>query len=493
MRPATPPVCDLQRAPQQFSRTRQRQSFCPCAPPLVRRPGKPINAVKRGSLIALGEGGVIEHRIDKVVQCTAEGHDGLPDVQQFAGALAYDMHSQKMPRLAMKNNLQTAGGIAPDLPAGNLAIICDAHFVRHIFVGELLLGLADKRDLRDRINPVRIVAGIGDQVLVAEGARNGDSALLHRYRGQTGEANHVSHGEDVRHLGAEVFVYRDAAARIRLDANGAQVQLFYIAGAADRIEQRAAGNSLLAFKVRDYAAIGQLFYAFHFLVQTHGHAAVAQVVAEGFHNFLVGKLQQLGPLFDQGDAHAERGEHAGVLHADDTAAYHDERLGQVRQFEDLIAVDDGTPVDGYPGRVCRLGAGGYDDVLRLVGLRPALVGHLHVVGIFKTGHTGKHVDPVSRKLRLGHIDFGLDHMLDAEGEIRHRDLFLDLVIHAVDLPVVVAGKMHHGFAHGFAGDGPRIDGNTTDGPHTLNDSGPLAQFIGVDSGALPRRAGTNDE
>src|SRR5580704_1290992 len=117
--------------------------------PSVRRPGKPVDAVKCGSLIALGKGGVIEHRIDKVVQCTAEGHDGLPDVQQFAGALAYDMHSQKMPCLAMKNNLQTAGGIAPDLAAGNLAIISDAYFVGHILVGELLLSLADKRDLRN--------------------------------------------------------------------------------------------------------------------------------------------------------------------------------------------------------------------------------------------------------------------------------------------------------------------------------------------------------
>src|SRR6202051_242161 len=131
--------------------------------PSVRRPGKPVDAVKCGSLIALGKGGVIEHRIDEVVQCTAEGHDGLPDVQQLAGALAYDMHSQEMPCLAMKNNLQAAGGIAPDLAAGNLTIISDAHFVGHIFVGELLLSLADKRDLRNRINAVWIVARIGDQ------------------------------------------------------------------------------------------------------------------------------------------------------------------------------------------------------------------------------------------------------------------------------------------------------------------------------------------
>src|ERR1700761_364550 len=118
----------------------------PMRPPLpsVRRPGKPVNAVKCGSFVALGKGGVIEHRIDEVVQRTAEGHDGLPNVQQFAGALAEDVHAQKMPRLAMKDNLQPAGGVAPDLAASNFTIVSDAHFVGHILVGELFLGLADE-------------------------------------------------------------------------------------------------------------------------------------------------------------------------------------------------------------------------------------------------------------------------------------------------------------------------------------------------------------
>ncbi len=124
-------------------------------PPLsVRRPGKPVDAVERGSLIALCEGGVIEHRIDEVVHSTAERHHCLSNVQQFGGALSDDVHSQQMPGLAVKDNLQTSCGIAPDLAARDLAIIGDPNFVGHIFIGELLLGLADKRDLRDRINSI---------------------------------------------------------------------------------------------------------------------------------------------------------------------------------------------------------------------------------------------------------------------------------------------------------------------------------------------------
>src|ERR1700677_3427694 len=62
--------------------------------PSVRSPGKPVDAVERGGFIALSKGGVIEHRINEVVQCPAEGHDRLPNVQQLTGALANNMHSK---------------------------------------------------------------------------------------------------------------------------------------------------------------------------------------------------------------------------------------------------------------------------------------------------------------------------------------------------------------------------------------------------------------
>ena len=47
----------------------------------VRCPGQTVDAVERGSFVALSQGGVIEHRIDEVVQRAAEGHDSLPDMQ----------------------------------------------------------------------------------------------------------------------------------------------------------------------------------------------------------------------------------------------------------------------------------------------------------------------------------------------------------------------------------------------------------------------------
>src|SRR6202021_4161012 len=108
-----------------------------------------------------------------------------------------------MPRLAMKDNLKPSSGVTSDLAAGNLTVVGDADLVRHIFIGKLLLGLADERDLRDCIDSIRVVARIGYQAVIPEGAGNGIPALLHPNRGQAGKANHVPHCEDGRYLGAK--------------------------------------------------------------------------------------------------------------------------------------------------------------------------------------------------------------------------------------------------------------------------------------------------
>ena len=73
-----------------------------------------------------------------------------------------------------------------------------------------------------------------------------------------------------------------------------------------------------------------------------------------------------------------------------------------------------------------------------------------------------HIDAVARKLRLRDVDFGLDHLVDAEAEVRHGDLFLDVIVDAVDALVLEAGKMQHGFAHGLAGDGAGVDAGAAD-------------------------------
>ena len=99
-------------------------------------------------------------------------------------------------------------------------------------------------------------------------------------------------------------------------------------GAADGVEQSIGDDAFLADEIRGHFSVGQFLDAFHFFIQAHGGAAVAHVVAERFHHFRVGEFQQARALFHDDHAHAQRGEHAGVLDADHAAADHDQRARQ---------------------------------------------------------------------------------------------------------------------------------------------------------------------
>ena len=74
---------------------------------------------------------------------------------------------------------------------------------------------------------------------------------------------------------------------------------------------------------------------------------IAQVVGQRFHHLVIGELQQTRPFFHQDHAHAQGREHARVFHADDAAAHHDHRFGNLRHLQHLIAIDDVAPVDGH--------------------------------------------------------------------------------------------------------------------------------------------------
>ena len=217
------------------------------------------------------------------------------------------------------------------------------------------------------------------------------------------------------------------------------------------------------------------------------------MVAERLDDFAVGEFEQAVAFFNERDAHAENGEHAGVFDADDAAADHDERAGQFGQVEDLVAVDDGAAVDGHLGRGGGLGADGDDDVVgfeRGFSLRAC---DAHLVGIDEAGDAVDHVDAVARELGLGDVDFGLDDGLDAEGQVGHGDLFLDPVVDAVDGAVVVAGEVQHGLAHGLGGDGAGVDADAADDGAGLDDGHALVHLGGGHGGALAGGPGTNDD
>ena len=66
-----------------------------------------------------------------------------------------------------------------------------------------------------------------------------------------------------------VGVHWNASARIGLESRRGQIQLVDVSLPADRVEQRVAGDLLLALQIRHHAAFGRFFHALHFFVQPH--------------------------------------------------------------------------------------------------------------------------------------------------------------------------------------------------------------------------------
>jgi hypothetical protein len=92
-------------------------------------------------------------------------------------------------------------------------------------------------------------------------------------------------------------------------------------------------------------------------------------------------------------------------------------LGRSRTWSLLMMV---RPLMGTLGE-SGLGAGGDENVLGIVDVGAARVGHRTWFGIFEAAPRREHLDVVARELGLGDVDLGLDDVLDAEGEVGHGD------------------------------------------------------------------------
>jgi len=134
--------------------------------------GKTVQSVEGGILVTLRERRVVENGVNKIVDFPAHREHRLPDMHQFDCAFPDDVHAQQLAALAMEQQLHEADTVTDDLPAGQLAIGRLAGFVRDILLGELLFGLADERDLGDRVDAIGKILGCMGR-LVTEGMADG--------------------------------------------------------------------------------------------------------------------------------------------------------------------------------------------------------------------------------------------------------------------------------------------------------------------------------
>ena len=155
-----------------------------------------------------------------------------------------NVHAEQAPVLAVKEHLEEAAVVAEDLAARDLAIARDADFVRNLCLRQRDSGLADHRDLRERVDPDRKVLGHLRRRR-AERVTRGEPPLFARRRGQTRIADHVARREDVRNRGAELGVDGDSAAIVGCYARILQRERVRRAGAPDG-EQRHVGDDPLA-------------------------------------------------------------------------------------------------------------------------------------------------------------------------------------------------------------------------------------------------------
>ena len=215
------------------------------------------------------------------------------------------------------------------------------------------------------------------------------------------------------------------------------------------------------------------------------------MVRQRLHHLRIGELQQPRPLLHQNHAHPQRGEHAGVLDPDYAAAHHDHRLRQILHLQDLVAIDDGAPVDRHPVRCRRLGSRGDHHHSRFVFDRPARVLHPQLVRIDETRRPHQQLDVVARHLRLCHVDFGLDHMLHPERQVGHRDLLFYPVIDAVNVLILVPGKVQHRFPQRLARYRSGVDADAADHLALFHQRHPLARFRALYRSPLAGRPGTD--
>src|ERR1700730_7224729 len=87
--------------------------------PLFFEDPEPIDAVEGRHFVAFRQGGVVEHRVDEVVDRPAERQHCLTDVDQLACPLADDVDAEHLAGLAVKDLLPVARDAAAALPPGD--------------------------------------------------------------------------------------------------------------------------------------------------------------------------------------------------------------------------------------------------------------------------------------------------------------------------------------------------------------------------------------
>src|SRR5437870_6533557 len=126
-----------------------------------------------------------------------------------------------------------------------------ADLIRGFLAGEFFFGGPYHRNLWDGIDPVRDEMG-GHFAGLAKHVAACQAALLHGGAGQSGKADDVAGGIDVRNAGLEVFIDGKLAAHIGLDASRFYIELVAVGLTSYGVQESLPANELPAFELGEY-------------------------------------------------------------------------------------------------------------------------------------------------------------------------------------------------------------------------------------------------
>src|SRR6516164_3178549 len=345
-------------------------------------------------------------------------------MHDFRGAIPDDVYAQQLESRRIEDQFQKALVVAQHLSLGQLGIARNSNFIGDLLAGELLFRSTYHGDLGNRVHAV------GNQVRRnrcrhAEDVATREPSLFHRGAGQGWKSDHVPRGIDIRHLGLKVFIDSQFATFARMQAYDLQVELVAVSQSAYGIQQSLALHRFSALQFgEDAVPVVIESYRYHFLPQPEDGTQLPKLETEAFHNFAVGEVQYEGALVEQGNLHAQGGEHRGILQPDDAPAHHDQLARQLLQLMYLVGVENPLTIDGYLRIVSRPRAAGDHKVVAAYDRRGDIALHFHRVVRHEPRIPFQHGHTIATKLRLDDLDLACHYRVGAEDEVLHRNLVL---------------------------------------------------------------------
>src|SRR5262249_6041595 len=223
-----------------------------------------------------------------------------------------------------------------------------------------------------------------------------------------------------------------------------------------------------------------------------GEAALREIEDDRAPDLAVHEVEDRAPLLDDRDPRAESRRHRGVLQPDDARPDDDGLPVHAVHALDLVGVEDRLAVHGDL-RIVR-GPRPASDQDEVGGQAPRALRTLHFqrVRIGEARGAVRDRDSGAFQLRAHEGALPLPDGLDAEAEIRYRDLLLDDVVAAVKGALPEAGEIEDALAQRLGRDRPAPQRRAAEMAGAVDHHDALADLGRRDGGLLSRRTRSDD-